>query len=730
MAAFFCATTMTPYLVSQFQDSTLSALIREVFGYEFSDIFVKDQVKYLYNYLKQLGAKSILLEPRYIDRDFLEDFSRYYVKRFNNDGHVCGRLHFFSCEIDHRKLDQLMLEGGARCDLTRGSLQDHYLGFVVIKPLSRTFVGKTCLRVSGDVGSGLGTKKKISKRYDINLFGIKLHVSSIAFQEQDKVVAACATTAIWTALHGQPGKDVKCIPSCSEITIAALNYVDGSNNGFPNKELSNKQIQRSLDVEGLRYHTTNLQVESLDWFRQYVATHIDSDLPLILSGAVFGSPHPSDDGDTSTAEIKGGHAITLVGYDAREGADWLYAHDDRLGPYARARLINVTDFLGDATPDGLKERWALAFSHRKEDGTWEPPHEILVPDLAIVPADKKARLPYQYAYGTAVRIAEEIKCWMDSFCDHTEFEKGASTFTIKLSSISQIRDSVLNQWVGYSEGDMLQTKVVADEGDETYEAEEGGNVTVMSTATPEALERWNSDKLSFLTTPMARLQWDIDFLWNGKLIFKILLDATDIPLGDAVSAIFIHDLLLADLVLEAFKEQTINPGDVDEEQFYSSFLKTLKRRDVDYESHLNKTYGALRAPKSVERSEVSETGQGTNPTTLHRFNPLASERSLALLFPEIVADSTSRKLIWAIGRDGSLFVAEDLLNPKRGHPSMTGLQAARIAGEMKWNAQGACWLVNARSGRYSFDYAKQGEYLQNALIKIASFYPDDHFREE
>lgn len=101
----------------------------------------------------------------------------------------------------------------------------------------------------------------------MNLFGIKLHVESIAFQEQDKVVAACATTAIWTALHALPGSDVKHVPSCSEITINALNFVEGSNNGFPNKELTNKQIQRSLDVEGLRYHSSNLLEETREWFR-------------------------------------------------------------------------------------------------------------------------------------------------------------------------------------------------------------------------------------------------------------------------------------------------------------------------------------------------------------------------------------------------------------------------------------------------------------------------------
>lgn len=42
---------------------------------------------------------------------------------------------------------------------------------------------------------------------------------------------------------------------------------------------------------------------------------------------------------------------------------------------------------------------------------------------------------------------------------------------------------------------------------------------------------------------------------------------------------------------------------------------------------------------------------------------------------DVVADPTYRNLIWVIGRDGSLFVAEDLkILVKLGHPSMTGLQ--------------------------------------------------------
>ncbi|MGE1076503.1 hypothetical protein ACQJ22_28680, partial [Pseudomonas fragariae (ex Marin et al. 2024)] len=60
-----------------------------------------------------------------------------------------------------------MMIDSARQDLSRASLQDNYLGFVVIKPLEKTFIGKTCLRIAGDHGTGPGTKKKIAKRYDV-----------------------------------------------------------------------------------------------------------------------------------------------------------------------------------------------------------------------------------------------------------------------------------------------------------------------------------------------------------------------------------------------------------------------------------------------------------------------------------------------------------------------------------------------------------------------------------
>lgn len=707
---------MTPYLVSSFQKATLSALIRECFGYDFADIFLKDQVTYLFNYLQERHCVSMLLEPEYIDREFLEDYSRYYVKRFGNDSYECGRIHFFSHGIDHKHLD-LLLQGQPETVLTPDTLQQHYLGFMVVKPLSRTFVGKTCLQLTGDNGLGDGTKKKIAKRYEVNLFGIKLHVDSIAFQEQDKVVAACATTAIWTALHALPWRDVKHVPSCSEITINALNFVDGSNNGFPNKELTNKQIQRSLDVEGLRYHSTLLLKESLQWFRACVTSYIDSDLPLVLVGAVYSVAPPTEAAeDENSDEVPltltrvGGHAVTVLGYDFRVGSNLLYIHDDRLGPYARVDLIELNNYKTPEEAPEPRTRWALAFRRTPDLGrTWLAAHEILIPDACIVPAEKKARLPFQYAHGTAEAIAEQIGLWTEPLLASEEnlLEPGPVRFNIKLSSIAEVREHVRNHKLEYSGGETLQVEV--DE-------------LVSFTATD--LERWKEDRIRILTSPMARLQWEIDFFWGNKEIFKVLLDATDIPLGNAVSGVYASDPLYSELFFGLFRKAEKTGAETDVTHFYGSFRKALEEREVDYESHLNQAYGALRAPLKLEPSEVDASGKGLNHTLKHYFDP--QERTLAEGFPGIVAEPVMRNLIWAIGRDGSLFLAEDISEPKLGHPSMTGLQAARIAGEIWWTEEGgkAIWHVNYSSGRYSRDYATPDKYLKNAVRKIASFFED------
>jgi hypothetical protein len=668
---------MNSYLVSQFAKGELSNLVKECFGTDFPDIFRKSQVDYIYRYLKDLDAKSVLLEPKYVDKDYLEDFNHYYVKCFGNNGFMTARLHFFSEELDHQKMTEYLAfgdQGGIQI------LQNSYLGFVVIKPLAKTFIGKTCLKPYPTVNQSDDRKHCLVRDYSVDLFGIPLNVTSVAFQEQDKVVSACATTAIWSSLHAMHWKDVRQIPACSEITTNALNHISGSSNSFPNRDLSNKQILRALDFEKIKHHTADISAYSADIFFTTVKTYIDSKIPLILGVDVY---RKSEQGLTRLD----GHAITIVGYKStnESGNIAIYVHDDRLGPFAKAGFIEL-----DEEQVEPEVSWGLALQEKDDNGNWQDPHEILVLNSLIIPAPHKVRLPSSFARNTCSHI-QSIYDEMLNNIAKTEGEEEVRkyrnnlTFDVSLSEISHIRQQLFN---------------------ETY--------------TGENAESLQKEKVKFLTGSYARYQWVANFTFNSECIFKILFDATDIPQGNAVSALFVHNKEFTEFVLEGQKqvlEQDNNLTDVDINSFYGSFLKYLEPEPDSLASYLDITFGELRAPKYIKDTEMN-AGDILNSDVDKYYT--STEKTLEELYPDIITDDQRSFLIWTISSEGVLLIGKE--EDGRGHPTLTGFKPSRIAGELKRSQSG--WSINSKSGLYSSDYSNTNELLANALEKFK-----DIFRE-
>lgn len=727
MAAFFMP--MTPYLVSEFAKPTITNLVRECFGYDFPDIFSKDQVDYLFTYLTCLEAKTVLLEFDYVDKDYLEDFSRYYVKRFGNDGHKCARLHFFSSTVDHRTITSI-LERGKAAKKETDELNKDYLGFMVIKPLPRTFIGKTCLKVMPDERSEHKCKRRLAREYNVDLFGISLKVESIAFQEQDKVVAACATTAIWASLHALKLRNTRSIHSCSEITINAINHVEDSSNSFPSQQLSNKQILRSLDVEGLRYHAKSMEAPDRGYFLQSVIAHIDSSLPMILTGEVFSHvasiptisiANPdlnnasvpleavsessvrdlTDSSGGQTAKpvfrARGGHAICVVGYKVDQDEQVLYVHDDRLGPYARAKLIGIDGYnlIEGAAPRNIK--WALGLQRMNDCGGWHDPHELIAPDFSVVPCDRKARLPFLYVYETCQVIVKELK----NMAMASGEKLGLLSQKIELREISDIRHEVLEH---------VPTVKTID-GDEFREA------------STEEIDAWQAEKVEFLTTSYARLQWVVSFNWLGTPLFKVLIDASEIPQGNAVSAILAYDIVLGNVLLNLIRESAdANEVEVNSGHFYQSFLRRLMKDKSSRAKHLDETYGSPRAPKNLRESEFEGGNIVLNKTlqTLYEPNGL----KLLDMFSSFASGEVDN-LIWAVSLEGDLLIAAEY--DGRGHPSITGFKPARIAGEIRRSETSDSLLINVESGRYSRDYINRTDLLKNAQTRFERYFPEQKF---
>src|SRR5882724_6416489 len=170
---------------------------------------------YFENYFKRVGAKTIVIEQEYIDRDFLEDFAGYYVRCFPDYERKGSRLHFFDFSFSQNQFLSV-LDGGNRQLVQK--LQKGYLGFIVVKPLPETIIGRTCLATYPEEQN---RSFPITRVYDANICGIPLTVKSLAYQKQDRVAAACATSALWSVFHGTGKLYHHHIPSPVEITQAA-----------------------------------------------------------------------------------------------------------------------------------------------------------------------------------------------------------------------------------------------------------------------------------------------------------------------------------------------------------------------------------------------------------------------------------------------------------------------------------------------------------------------------
>ncbi|HHQ4312025.1 TPA: hypothetical protein ACSP7Z_002670 [Serratia fonticola] len=683
---------MTPFLICKFEKQTLTNLVKESFGSEFPEIYNKKQIDYIWRYMRDLSCQTVLLESEYIDHDYLEDYTRYYVRGFNNAGYKCARLHFFSYEFDHENIDGMLQSGNTN---EHESLRRHYLGFIIIKPLPKTFIGRTCLKIYDSLQDS-EEKKLLTREYEVSLFGINLVVNSIAFQEQDKVVAACSSTSVWSALHAITWKKTRDIPSRSEITSNAINHIDGSSNSFPNKELTNKQILRAIDSEKLRHIYSDLHNYSWDMLLKAIKIHIDSELPLILGAQVYSIDKEKN------LKHRGGHAVTVLGYKEQRERPALYVHDDRLGPFVRASFVRLNKF---TSPGDLSADWGVVIQEKNDQKGWKKPHEVLIPNSLISLKHPKVRIPYTYPLNTCEIIKNIFLEFVDTAKKNPKVKLETElVYTITLQELSSIKES-------YSTFDFSVG---------------GGNPS-------EILSDLQKDRADFLSTNNARFQWVCSFSFVGKTpIFDLLFDATDIPQGNAVTAVLEKNKKASKFFYNALDvvQPEITVNFLKNEHFYSPLKKVfcsrntpiskLNAKNISVDVWLDYTYGKLRIPKYLKAEEFNAEGI-THNASVKKFFGVAD-----ITLSEFMKKAPPNKdghpqIIWAIAHDGALLMGIEYKN--QGHPLLTGFKPARIAGELFLKDDK--YYINSKSGRYSRGYTNTEDLLCNAINKFRSTFSEE-----
>lgn len=303
------------------------------------------QSQYLQYYLTDLGAKTVLVEPQYFDRDYLAEFSAFYSVSSRGYQNVCQRLHFFSRELTRDSFKRA-LQGSVR---VKRQLDESYLGFTVIRPIPAAPLGRTVLAWYPDMKPATPRISEPSRQYFTHIAGLTFTVTGLAWQQQDTGVGACATVGLWTMLHSSAFDDHHAIPTTAEITRAAHRTASLGARVFPSSGLSISQLAEAIKEQNLApmiitgdvpISGENTKGFSRERFASSCTALLRSGYPVLIIG-VLGNA--------------GLHAVCAVGF--REAmatsaqqesvvlldgnTDTLYIHDDNLGPSVRTQISSA-----------------------------------------------------------------------------------------------------------------------------------------------------------------------------------------------------------------------------------------------------------------------------------------------------------------------------------------------------------------------------------------------------
>lgn len=395
--------------VREYSIESLLDLIAEKSGNDRDTVVGKLHATYLEEYFEKLKAQTILVENGYVDRDFLEDFSAYYVRCFSSYERFCTRCHFFTSKFIEEEFAEF-LNSPEKCQLSPVDLDENYIGFTVIKPLPNTFIGRTCLKTYPEEGK---RHFPCVREYTAHPFGLDLKIKSLAFQEQDSVVAACATSALWSAFHGTGKRFQHSIPSPVEITRAATREHPLKTRVFPNRGLEVSMMAHAIKDIGLEPYYVPINTNQLHILKETAYAYLQCQIPVVLIFELWDQSQPQP-------ALAGLHAASVSGFCLDKNHDAisdefstkarritkLYAHDDQVGPFARmefdgGKICRPTT----SSPSSHEAAETLSTSFRKLGGAIGDMR--VAPIGLLIPLYHKIRIPYASVH-EAVRSFDDF----------------------------------------------------------------------------------------------------------------------------------------------------------------------------------------------------------------------------------------------------------------------------------------------------------------------------------
>lgn len=499
-----------PYEVYQYNIEKLIEFFVKKSKSNYQIISNKIHKIYFEEYFAKLNAKTMLIENDYIDRDYLEDFSNYYVRCFTEYKKKCTRFHFFSFSFNEDEFENIISKTNLD---SLGNMKESYLGFIVLKPLPQTIIGKTCLKPYPKE-KDKERNYPVLRKYSVSLFGIDLSVESLAFQEQDNVVAACATSALWSVFNSTGILFHHQILSPAEITKEATKQLPIESRIFPNKGLTLEQMAHAIQSVGLEPFLIGGE-NSYFYFKSYINAYLRFGIPILLGITLF---------DISGEELKfiGKHAVAITGFridksiindfdiDLKSSRiNRIYVHDDQIGPFARMIFDENTT---KVKKDNKKIDMISLSTSWKYNGA-DIGNIKAIPEILLVPLYHKIRIPldriYKYIYSFQA-ILNNLKAFIPHLISNN------IEWNIYLIGVNELKKELFN------------------------------NIAFKSNYCKKILLK-----------NLPRFIWRATAVINNKLIMDLLFDATDIEQGNNFIYAIEYDEMFSLILRNIFKETII-----------------------------------------------------------------------------------------------------------------------------------------------------------------------------
>ena len=275
--------------------------------YDFSRDIRKNLIEYVNEFMSSFNDNlKIFVEFPYVDKLYRNSYYHYFSSKLTNISRDCMRLNFFKSVIE----PDCFYSGDQKF------LQNSYLGYLVLRPLYKRWIGRNLLSPAILKNSNIECCQ-INEEVSVN--GIKLIASGFPHQSQDGEYCSCAETTIWSLIEYYS----HAFPEFSSALIGDINSTSDflkydrnlPSNGFSLFEISQilKQFGFNTKVHSIK---KDCELDDQQFFRKLMNIYIQSGIPLLCS--------------IEFDNCSFGHAVLAIGTaNTNEDIQSIYDEEDR-----------------------------------------------------------------------------------------------------------------------------------------------------------------------------------------------------------------------------------------------------------------------------------------------------------------------------------------------------------------------------------------------------------------